>query len=591
MKNTIKEETIQLSYQELYDLLNNRRFKLKSENAAHSEELLYKVTFQKEMEELFLYSQIVSIELPNRDQIPYLKTLFGVPAGLVHVKQSPTLSFDSEERLQKEESNRSRYHQIRRSLLFATAWSVKAYERGAVLKALTWVLSFLKSEDSQLFRNLIVQVASNGRFPEQIFEKPSLSDTRYKGETNWLGIHLKNLGLLNPELREWYLEALKFERREEWSPQNSSLQTTLFAYLLTIGYHRANQFDAKLFKAWIEEHVNSEEESLLCTLHFLALLFEGAVIPQADNYYFAASAHDLMVLMELIALESEESAAPLIEKYLKKIEDSFSHTPSKEDLERNSVDYFKVKNPEISTLKFHSYRKGDKLEDTMLPLVDESTCNSFLKEQLVRWEISTYVNYDSFFWAKSKKAYETAVKNEQSVAFRDKKGVVSMSNVPEELIKNYYTPQQDVEALRIVNPNLFDSKEYLLTIQTDHDLTELEIKCLQLLFAEKGQPQKLLVLFSDVDVSREIGELNEHFNKAMGRIEVKVIRHLPKNPIWEFVYLGQQQLHRYRYRNILFTDWRRVKYNDAENIVRILSDVVYYEPHLAYNFMNLNILN
>ncbi|MGL5893068.1 MAG: hypothetical protein ACRCZM_00420 [Bacteroidales bacterium] len=549
----------------------------------------YCITYENGDSNRILYSQVINIELPNAEQLPYLKSLHGVPLGLVTVLQKTVFSFDGMDASLNELNPEYReYLYVRRALLFASAWSVKSFQRSTIASSLKWLMPFVVSKDGVLLRDLIGKIAQNSSFPESVSEKASLTNTRYDGEVNWLGKYLRDSGLLDAEFRQWYISSSKFEKQITWSKDDSPVKSIVLAYLLVIGYRRSKRFVSRDYKAWIESVMYKMDEDSMCKLFFLSLLFEGAATPHADNYYFAASAKSLMVLIERIAIRDSNE---LISDSIENVVAQYSKDLTKEELEANCVDYFRLKIPEIGKLDYLRYTPGVEVGHNNLLLMERDDVRSFVKERLVQWRVPKTIHFEDILWAKSKKEFDKHVKNGLGVAFRDKKGNLFMNKINEDLIKAYYSQSVENHSVDIVNGSYFDNSNYLLVIHIDHLITSREIEHLSSLLQKVGDPSKVLVLYCDSEMSAEIGELNHIFNSIVNKVDVKVIRYLPQNDIWELVYLGQQQLHHYRSTQILFTDWRRESLLPDEILVRILPDVILYEPYLSYNFMNLNILN
>ena len=221
-------ETIYLTYSELQEFLIRRYMIIENKSLKSTKTKNIRLEAQnlvvREKQNLLFISQVESIEFPNSETFPQLRTLFGLPAGLLKSREESTETKYGKTSLELSKTDNI-YLTIRRALLFLIVWGTKKLEIDQVKQFVQNTLPSMTDKQLLLLNEIVDYLSQNSNLPEVKPEQESLNDTRFDYQRIWLGKaigrNLLNGDLMNVEQRKWFLSI--FESNHDISTNPISL--------------------------------------------------------------------------------------------------------------------------------------------------------------------------------------------------------------------------------------------------------------------------------------------------------------------------------------------------------------------------------
>ena len=253
--------------------------------------------------EILLYSTIRKITLVDMSFYPQLKSLYGVPAGVLSAKSNNMASkLDKKAR----KTNRdSRYIMLRRALLFATVWYIKSLPdfSDEYLYVIKDTISFLLSNRDGFATMLINELTTTSSFPEEQPQRVSLSNTHYEFACLWLakriGAFFFNGNKMPDACRKWFI-ALRDNHSALSSEVPAEFRKDAFAIMAYVIAQKAIAEENVIvdnLKHITSSFCNGYSQQQIV---FTSLLFLGLYHSAADHYYYANNANGIMTVLEKV---------------------------------------------------------------------------------------------------------------------------------------------------------------------------------------------------------------------------------------------------------------------------------------------------
>lgn len=562
--------------------------------------------------DILLYSTIRQITLADMSFYPQLKSLYGVPAGVLTTK-SNSITSNSDKKTRK--ANRDTHHiMIRRALLYATVWYIKSLPSFSdeYLYVIKDTVSSLISRRNSFTTTLINELANTTTFPEEKPKKVSLSNTHYEFACLWfakrIGAYFFNGNKMPDNCREWFIslrdkhETLPSDTPKEFSEDKLSIM----AYVLTQ-------------KAIAEENISVEnlqqiassfsEGNHLQQIVFMSLLYLGLYHSAADHYYFANNANVLMTVLEKSAyLLSTNSEMDLSSEWniafdlLQRI-----------DPKENCVKYYQTRFPALQGRAWFDYTNERRAKsDDELVLLPPDLAADFLQASRKVFDIETKTASSVFLidesFASDFEKYRFSYICKKSIGNPDvvlrnyspkrKLEVVTMSSISS--VKSIFPMANHV--CPIVNTK---SKVWIIQISERKGFNSFVQSLLCQAYAY-AKPELILMIYHrdsapmtasqglseprNSQADTQVAVLQRKMETLFSSSRISIISHNDQQSMWESVGFGERTLEQYDFDDMSILEFRgkRGQKEHASFILRMIKDVIVYDDQMKYMFMNLN---
>ena len=563
--------------------------------------------------EILLYSTIREITLADRSFYPQLKSLYGVPAGILSAK-SANMTFDKGKKGRK--TNRDdRYIMLRRALLYATVWYIKSLPdfSDEYLYVVKDTISSVLNHRNGFTATLINELLTNNYFPEEQPKRVSLSNTHYEFACLWLakrvGTFFFQGNKMPDNCREWFIAL-----RDNHESMSSTVPVefrddanTIMAYVLVQKSIAEGSFSAEKLSLTASFFSSGYCQQQVV---FLSLLFWGLYHSAADHYYFANSANATMTVLEKAAyVLSNNSEMDLSAEW-----DSAFKSLQNIDPKENCVSYYQTMFPSLRGRSWYDFTTERRPKaDKELVLLPPDLATDFLQSSQKVFDIETKTSSSAFLidesFASDFEKYKFSylckkAKGDSDIVLRNyspkkKLEVVTMSSL--ETVKSIF-PFAD-HVCPIVNPT---SKVWILQISEKKGFNPFVQSLLSQAYVY-AKPKLILTIYHKDTPKKEEMEIfpNElNFQKTDNQIavlqrkmetlfpssNVTIISHDDQQSMWESVSLGEKILEQYDFADISILEFRSKKdqREHASFVLRMIRDVIVYDDQMKYMFMNLS---
>jgi len=617
-------ETLYLTNSEFQQFLMARYFVVSNKHKNQAKQTSVIIQTQSAItigkRQLIFFSCVDEINLPNADSFPQLRTLFGLPAGLLTARNEPN---NAKQKAPKTELQfiENRYLAWRRSLLNACVWGIKSFEAAQVEYFFNSYLPQLNQATYSLYRQIFLSIAMINKLPEQRPTAETITDTVFDYQLIWFGKTIGECVLqgnkMTNEQRNWFLTA------GENGPQKQALfgdaDLLIVAYQMVMKMYNTDKMHIENCIAITETMENIDTNSKYNVIMW-AMLLIGLLDKKTENYFMAAGAKILFKSLECNAFEhifgTKTAFAPI---------DGFENIKDAVLIKHeNCVRYYQLKNPNIAGKRWELY---DKQKPTQWPdailLIEPRQIIDFLVQQNKVFSIRNFLNSTLFITKNEEEYIRLSAGN--NVLFYD--GTSLRGNVLS--WEQGQAIRTDSAALKEKFSFLSDNievSEHLFSIGTKHwilltsdfELAPVSQSILQSM-AKQQMPEAIYVFnFNSPENEIEI-EINKHWNhkktsnkqsdfkpteivkrsskpafqsqleQLFGSNKVRIVSKQADDQPWEMVNMGINMLQKTTLENstIIETRFANKASADYEAVIRSLSDVIVYDAEQRYMFMNL----
>ena len=564
--------------------------------------------------EILLYSTIRKITLPDMSFYPQLKSLYGVPAGILVAKSTNTTS---EKEKKGRKTNRDiRYIMLRRALMYATVWYIKSlpdFTDEYIYVVRDAISSIINHRDRFTFA-LINELLTVSYFPEEQPKKISLSNTHYEFACMWLakrlGAFFFNGNKMPDECREWFIalrdhhESLSSTTPIEFRDDSLSIMAYVITQKAIVEGNLSVENLARISASFSK---GNEQEQIV----FLSLLFWGLYHSAADHYYYVNKANGIMTVLEKAAyLLSTNSETNLSTEW----ESAFQALRSI-DPKENCVSYYQTKFPSLRGRSWYDYTNECRPKaDDELVLLPHDLSSNFLQISHKVFDIETKTSSSIFLidesfasdFEKYKFSYIcTKANGKHDVVLRNysqkkKLEVVTMSDLATvrsifpfaEQVCPIVNPKSKVWILQISEKKGFNSFVQSLLRQA-YSFAKPEL--ILMVYHRDSSPNEGMKHISDGqnfhhNNDNQIAILQRKMESQFPSSRITIISHDDQQSIWESVTFGEKILEHYDFADISILEFRSAKgqKEPASFILRMIRDVIVYDDQMKYMFMNLN---
>lgn len=614
-------ENIYLTYIELQEFLNSkyRIIEKKDFKKTKTKSIVLSVyeLLDFEKSKLLFISQIDKLELPDKEFIPVLRTMYGLPSGILFSRDEPSTKQNKESNYKVDDLTII-YQGLRRSFLYSLVWGVKQLEISQVDNFFSNILSTI-SESTQNLLNEIVKVLSlQNEIPQIKPSTVSLEDTIEYSQLIWLGkligTHLLDGKKMSDTQRNWFQNIFTKEHDIKIAPFLDA-SSIIIAYQVVMHIYNSDRMDSNSTLDCINstnyKHSDKKSEIFLYTLFLLGLLNK-----KADNYFPVAGAAEAFKSLEFNAFKISKTNT-----FMNLNIDGFSQIQNARlSPIENCVKYYQIKNPDIKGKEWQVYDSTKKLKypETLL-IVKSADIINFLIEtgNVISFrniiEGSLYITDDDVFYS---------MREFPNIIYFDGETICSRIeswNIKSRIISDI----TDEKILKLpffnnlkINKNIVDDlKCNWLLLTRDYIIPNKSLALLGNIL-NKYTPEKIIVFNFESNPAKTTGELFDTKNYKISKkisfaaidskdlrkgeyqayIEryfkcknVRIINKPFDGSIWEMVNTGINVLQKTPLHecSIIETRLGDKDHIDYEILVRSFSDVIVYDEDQRYMFMNL----
>lgn len=613
--NLLNMTTIKTNINRLFELIGNGYGEKKNIELKKGDcEIEFEGYWHCCEKEILLYSSIQRITLPDMSFYPQIKSLYGVPAGVLSVR-SPKIIDKVEKKVRK--SNRdSRHIMLRRALLYATAWYIKSLPdfEDENLYVIKDVVNTLLHNKDGLSAALLYELLSTKHFPEEQPKKISLSNTHYEFSCLWLakkiGILLFKGNKLPDDCREWFI-ALRDNPSQLPTKTPVPLQdyaTFIMAYVLVLKAIAGENVSVERLRILSSEFCAGQRQQQVV---FISLLLWGIYQSVADHYYFANNAKPIMTVLEKAAfLLSTNCTSDLTSEW----EIAFQALRTI-DPKENCVNYYQTKFPSLRGRKWYDFsvecRSKMKDEVALLPpdlsaeflsvnqrvfdIETKAPSCVFLIDETFEADFEKYKF--SYICKKSNGKEDIVLRNYSSkgklevVAFSDWESTQATFPFPVNYrICPIVCPKSKVWIVQLSEKKGFNSfVQSLLKQAYSAEKPELILIVYHVDSTKQDSADGIISEIQSSHSDNQIAILQRKLEMLFPSSKVSIISHDDEQTIWESVTFGEKILEQYDFSDISILEFRgkRARKEPASFILRMIRDVVVYDDQMKYMFMNL----
>lgn len=618
-------ETIYLTYSELQEFLIRRYMIIEKKSLKISKTKNIRLEAQnfvvREKQILLFISQVESIEFPNSETFPQLRTLFGLPAGLLKSREENTELKYGKTALELSKTDNI-YLTIRRALLFLIVWGTKNLEIEQVKQFVQNTLPSMTDKQLLLLNEIIDYLSQNSELPEVKPKQESLNDTRFDYQQIWLGKaigrNLLNGNLMTVEQRKWFLSI--FESNHDISTNPFDEVTTLIvAYQFVMKVYND---DRMTFTDLLNEinKTNYKNTHTKNEIILFGLIIIGLLQKIADNYFPVAGASKMFCNLEICAFDAAKF------KTFKDVSITGFDEMCSAMLQpvENCVKYYQIKNPNIKSKKWWQYNSEEKgTYPEMLPVIMPKNVIDFLKEYDKVFSFKNF-NHKSLIVTSDMNFYNSLLGADNILYYdgENLKGKVDCWNKEfplitdnEDVVRDFGLFAKNIVLNKFILPELENN---WIVITSDYKLP-IQVEGLICKLIKKSKPQQVFVFNFETKLRNnplDLSKQNEIFSENIfttrnskktyksektkgdfqaelellfGFSNIRIVNKPADSSQWEMVNIGINMLQKTPLCtcSILETRMEGNKMQDYEIILRSFSDIIIYDDLQRYMYMNL----
>lgn len=580
---------------------------------------------------LFL-SLVKEINLPNEESFPLLKSLYGLPAGILSHRNE---AIGTKTRKIKERSasvEDDLFVVLRRALLFSQVWSIKNMEVELAKKSLVTLLQNQKQQ--ALIMQLVQGVMPSKSFPELKPANLSIDDQVFDfqlfalGRT--LGLCLKGGERMTDEERDWVL-GCHLANPDAIPVLFQPYSSVILGYVLALKAWNAGNYSFEALKRQLSLTLYSSTQQGLEILT-ASLFFVGLLENVADRYYMTAAASRLFFSLESVAF----SLAQHKTIDCKELDGYDAISVSFMNPIANCVDYYRTKNPRMIQDEFFEYEYGMASNyPVKTPVIIPNNIIKFLREtksaisfqKLLSTHLIITDNESTYASLKSISNNVLYYHPEEGLSGNLSKFDINNASIYTDcaLIGRFAAPMGiKVEALD--NLFLLDKQEWII-LTSDFQLNTTQRKLLSL-FEKRNKPKRIFVynfakqlveqpamtdLFSTTnygykqsqkskknnyyadksvkknEITHTVASLQSEIEQIFPKVKVNVLSKYRNDSPWEVVGLGIGMMQHTRFEDCMLIDVRNSDFmaDDFITVTRSFSDIIVYDEQQRYLFLNL----
>lgn len=617
-------ETIYLTYDELQQFLMARYCAIAIKNKKQSQQRIANIEAKKIVligkSKLLFLSNVQQISLPNDDFFPQLRTLFGVPAGLL-VSRNESFVIKPKPSKDKVMLTDLLYQTQRRAMLNACVWGIKNLDIGRVEHFFNQYLPQLSATSLSLYWKVLERIATGHELPTQKPTVESISDTLHDYQLIWLGKSIGECLLggnkMSDAQRQWFLNPHMPEAPIELHFGDADM--FILAYRVVMDLHNADKLNINECMQCVARYQYLQATQKY-NLILWAMLIMGMLNKEADNYFMVAGASNLFAMIEQSAYKQafDGKGAFVALDAFDAVKDAVLN---KYD---NCVAYYRLKNPNIATKLWEEYSRREPTQwPDALPMIKQADVVDFILKANKVFSIDNFLN-KSLIITENEEVYRT-LSGGSNVMFFD--GMVLRGNVMHwEQNQTIMTDSVDLKQkfAFLSNNIVVDSNFYKLAsdewvlLTADFGLAALSATMLQKMaqshapksiyvFNFNTQTQELQLALSKDKKGKKKNEAPTLFElqaeknsktkstfqaeleKMFGTAKVRIVSKQAYDLPWDMVAMGINVLQKTTLSQcaIVETRFEHKQKLDYEIVLRCFSDVIVYDDAQRYMFMNL----
>ena len=375
-------ETIYFTYDDLKRFLLSKQMcftkKYEKQSKQRNIVLLFKELQIIDKQKILFISQLQGISMPNDAFFPQLRTLFGVPAGLL-VSRNEVFDYNPKKTKDDLQAFDVLFLAQRRAYLYAAVWGIKTLDISHVEFFFNTYLKKLSPQTVALYCNLLENIAQLQQIPLQKPSIETINDTVLDYQLIWfgkiVGKILLNGNKMTVKQRKWFINITNNDINKG-KKLFGDANLLIIAYRLVMMMYNADRMNIatgmQLISTIKDTHPNDKTNILLITL-----LIIGILDKKADNYFMVAGASQLFASIEKNTFEFMQTHNFESSDFngFDEVRDAILQK------HENCVAYYKMKNPNISNKQFELYHndKQTKWPD-VLPLINPTDIIDFLNK-------------------------------------------------------------------------------------------------------------------------------------------------------------------------------------------------------------------
>lgn len=577
--------------------------------------------------DVIFLSGLDKIRLPESGLMPQLKTLYGIPSGLMELNSNKITAKAAQKAKAWELSlNDQMFLALRRAMLYVHAWSIKGFDLESVRLGMSY---FLREPVLHLLKSWLAEFVKGGKFPEVKPPKVTLDHTQYDFQFIGMGVLLRNyffdgLETMPADHRDWLLKNLNVANLSNVPEKFKGIEGVLAGYLIALKASNMNMcnLDFILEKA---SKFQISDRSLHYGVIISALFFIGVFDSRANMYFYAASASELMRRIEHSCFEMvfADVKSPEFEPAYDLISDAILNPVP------NVFEYYKLKNPAIANHRLVEF-------DKQLYIPDDNNIVTLLRPQ----QAATLLNKSGKMWMSDSRdnhqltvtadgsLYRILIQKGFPAVLVNRNGMIegdfSVSKQSEIIADgpliarwiNRYFPSLKVsgkllrqptashwviisDEFRIPDDELFfalrmNAKPVSVTVfNFANRPMPVKTELMRTVKKKKVNNAELFEPAEAVAVSQVNNGSNPQLQAFLGglipSVPVRVITRYHQEPPWEMVLLGIGALQNIDFGDCSLFDMRKNKSTDEplEIVLRCFRDLIVYDKDQRYMFMNL----
>jgi hypothetical protein len=570
-------------------------------------------------------SNISKIKVPDISLLPQLKTLYGIPAGLLEVEVSK-LKKSPKDKVNKSEEfsiDELKFLALRRGILYAHVWAIKGFDMESVRIGMRYLLT---KDKLQLINAWLNELVVAGKYPEIKPPKLSLDSSQYEFQFIGMGVFLRNYFFSGTEImpaedRDWLRYKLNNADLSGVPGSFNGFEGILAGYLIALKASNINKcnLDYILEKA---AKFNTGDRSLYYGIIVSALFFIGVFESKANFYFFAAASTHLFEAIEKFCYEvvHEDVYVPDFDLCYDEISDAILNSIP------NIIEYYRLKNPAIDSYEAVIFSEEHPINNDKNKIILIKPEQSL---QLLEHFGQLYKLMDQFKHNLTVTAdpdlFNLLQRNGFSVVLRNQSGLIegkirlsgegkvfSDSQLLKRWIKRFFpkTVFIDESNSQKISPHwIFIGDEYKISESDQYFIRKLNYKPESITVFNFSNP--LITVKPEVSksqskkkVSAELFTKNEIdanlqgsnpllqslIEKLFPGVPVRVITKMNQELPWEMVLLGIGTMQDVSFHDCTFFDIRNNKADKDvfEFVLRCFRDLIVLDKEQRYMFMNLN---
>lgn len=553
--------------------------------------------------------------------IPLLKTLYGIPAGLLEVQEYKIKAGKKKvEHTEELTTDDLKFNALRRGLLYAHVWAIKSFDMESVRIGMNYLLS----EDKLAFlKSWLHEIVEAGKFPEFKPEKVNIDSSLYDFQFLAMGVFLRNYFFpdttsMHPADRNWLINKLNAADLSGATDTFKGYECILAGYLIAL---KAANFNKCNMEFVIEKAAKFQvaDRTMYFGIIASALFFIGIVESKANLYYFAASSEHLFESIEKYSYDliHHDLYSPDFDICYDKIADAILHPVP------NAIRYYQLKNPRIKNLETVMYSEEISNADTKGKVL---VINPVQSMELMNQQKNIYSLMGRFSQnltvTNDPQLFNLLLQRGLSVVMRNHSGLIEgklrLSGKEKVLVENAslkrwikrFFPKaifaDQLEETQVKPHWIIICENYHLSGTDQFLIQKMNLKPKSVTVFNFATPPVLTIPETKKNNQKKKGslelypereneqgsnpQLQSKFEKLFPETHVNVITKTHRESPWEMVLLGIGALQETSFHDCTFIDTRinNSEENAYEIILRCFYDIIVLDKDQRYLFMNLN---